>query len=243
MSSDKIYCLLKPWCVDWALQCPRPRTIARLISDASDKMRCVPETFSGRKRKKRCSAPRERIEKGFKAQFPGHCVAMDTIVYLINGKRYYVFTAIDHHSRFALAVGSHRARSRDAAAFAQLVETLFPCPITKVLTDNGSEFDKDFAEYWQDRDITHCHTDPRCPKMNAHDERFNCTIQEEFVDYHEDLLVEALKQFNDVLFEYLGRYNFRRPHYSLGYQTPAQRLASSSPNLSNMSWHRTREQQ
>ena len=38
--------------------------------------------------------------------------------------------------------------------------------------------------------------------------------------------MEDLAQFNDVLFEYLGRYNFRRPHQGLGYKTPAKQLAS-----------------
>ncbi len=63
--------------------------------------------------------------------------------------------------------------------------------------------------------------------MNVVDERFNRTIQEEFVAHHEDILVSYLARFNDVLFEYLGRYNFRRPHQSLAYKTPAQQLASS----------------
>ena len=60
-----------------------------------------------------------------------------------------------------------------------------------------------------------------------------------FVAHHEDILMEDLALFNDVLFEYLGRYNFRRPHQGLGYKTPAKQLASFCPHLSNMSWHRT----
>ena len=31
--------------------------------------------------------------------------------------------------------------------------------------------------------------------MNAHNERFNRTIQEQFVDYHEDLLFTDLEGF------------------------------------------------
>ena len=63
--------------------------------------------------------------------------------------------------------------------------------------------------------------------------------KEEFVAHHEDILVKDLTLFNEVLFEYLGRYNFRRPHQGLVYKTPAQQLASFCTNLSNMSWHRT----
>ena len=75
--------------------------------------------------------------------------------------------------------------------------------------------------------------------MNAIDERFNRTIQEEFVAHHVDILEEDLALFNDVLFEYLGRYNFRRPHQSLDYKTPVKQLASFCLYLSNISWHRT----
>ena len=34
-----------------------------------------------------------------------------------------------------------------------------------------------------------------------------------------------LALFNDALFEYLGRYNFRRPHQGLDYKTPPKQLA------------------
>ena len=61
--------------------------------------------------------------------------------------------------------------------------------------------------------------------MNAVDERFNRTIQEEFVAHNEAILVKDLALFNEVLFEYLGRYNLRRPHQGLAYKTPAQQLA------------------
>ncbi len=44
--------------------------------------------------------------------------------------------------------------------------------------------------------ITHWWTYPRSPKMNAHVERFNRTLQEQFVDYHTDLLFDDLAAFN-----------------------------------------------
>ena len=94
--------------------------------------------------------------------------------------------------------------------------------ISQVLTDNGSEFQGDFDAYLQQHNIKHCYTYPHCPKMNAIDERFNRTIQEEFIAHHVDILEEDLALFNDVLFEYLGRYNFRRPHQSLDYKTPVK---------------------
>ena len=47
----------------------------------------------------------------------------------------------------------------------------------QVLTDNGSEFLGQFDQYVQQQGWRHCHTHPRCPKMNAYTERFSRTIR------------------------------------------------------------------
>ena len=91
---------------------------------------------------------------------------------------------IDVHSRFAFALATPRRNSQVATLALQIAQTVFPLPITRVLTDNGGEFAKHFAVALEDQGIEHWHTYPRTPKMNAHVERFNRTIQEEFVDYH-----------------------------------------------------------
>ena len=55
---------------------------------------------------------------------------------------------------------------------------------------------------------------PRSPKMNAHAERFNRTLQEQFVDYQEDLLFDDLAAFNQKLADWLLAYNTVLPHHS-----------------------------
>ncbi len=170
-------------------------------------------------------AHRERLGRNLHTQFPGQCVAFDTVVRFIGTTRRYIFTATDHASRFA-----------------QLVQTLFPAPIRQVLTDNGSEFLGAFDQYAQQQGWRHCHTYPRCPKMNAYNERFNRTIQEEFVDYREDLLLDDLPGFNDHLLGYLQRYNGERPHYGLNYLTPCQSIAKLLPDLSRSWWHHTTDE-
>ena len=92
LGSVKLYHLLKPWCDEQQLTCPKPRTIARLIADAPDKMRMVPAKLAG-KRHPQTRKHLERLGKDFKAQYPGHCIAMDTIVCFVNRTRYYLFTA------------------------------------------------------------------------------------------------------------------------------------------------------
>ena len=162
-----------------------------------------------------------RKPKDFKAQHPGHCVALDTIERFIHGCRRYVITFEDLYSRFAFAWSTTSHASKAAEEFFRFCQMVFPVPFEYVLTDNGSEFKKHFAERLSELHLTHYHTYPKTPKMNAHCERFNRTIQEEFVDYHAHALLEPAK-FNVILMEYgLVWFNTERPHYALELQSPS----------------------
>nr|WP_249419432.1 integrase core domain-containing protein [Hydrogenophilus thiooxidans] len=72
--------------------------------------------------------------------------------------------------------------------------------------------------------LTHYWTYPKSPRMNAHCERFNRTIQEQFVDWHEELLFTDLELFNQKLGQWLIDYNTVLPHHSLGLKAPVQWL-------------------
>lgn len=48
LSKEKIYPFLPSFCQDKQLPCPKPRTIGRIIADASDKMRRIPVKLSSR---------------------------------------------------------------------------------------------------------------------------------------------------------------------------------------------------
>ena len=104
---------------------------------------------------------------------------------------------------------------------------------------NGSEFAGAFDEYAKQQGWRHCYTCPRYPKMNARNERFNRTVQEEFVEYFEYLLPDDLPAFNEQMLSCLQRFNGERPHQGLGYPTPTQTIALQIPNLSKMWWPHT----
>lgn len=59
---------------------------------------------------------------------------------------------------------------------------------------------------------------PRTPKDNAVCERFNRTVQEEFLATGR--MTTDCDSFNRQLTEWLIEYYFRRPHASLGYVSP-----------------------
>ena len=105
-----------------------------------------------------------------------------------------------------------------------------------MLTDNGSEFKKYLRQLLEENQITHYHTYPKTPKMNAHCESFNGTIQEEFVDYHVNLLFDDVTAFNEEMKEYLIFYNTKRVHWAFkNKMTPFDVLAGSEYYVSKLS--------
>ena len=214
LGKDKIHPLLKQYTETINLKCPSVPTIGRLISDLGG-LRICPQKITGMgkivkvKRNKATRKP-----KGFKALYPGHCIALDTIEKQKNGKRMYILTAIDLYSRtcFALATRSHA--SQTMAHFLYLISEIFPYQIKNILTDNGSEFKKYFTLLCEEKVVTHFHTYPRTPKMNAHCERLNRTLQDEFIDYNINLLFSDITKFNKGFEEYLEFYNTKRVHHA-----------------------------
>jgi transposase InsO family protein len=230
LGKEKIHPLLKEFCVASSISCPGPRTIGRLIKDMGG-LRRFPQKVShfGKIRK----ANRQKVARkplDFKAEYPGHCIGLDTIEEIIHGSRRYVITCEDLFGLFAFAWATSSHASKAAAEFFGLFRLLFPYPVTFVLTDNGSEFKKHFATELLKLQIIHYHTYPRTPKMNAHVERFNRTIQEEFLNYHKGLLLDC-DAFNSELMDWLVWYNTERVHCAFqNKMTPVQFLLSWKPS-------------
>jgi hypothetical protein len=89
----------------------------------------------------------------------------------------------------------------------------------------------------QARQIVHWHTFPRTPKMNVHCERFNRTVQEEFLDVHEELLFYDLPLFNRRLLDWLAWFNSERPHHALQLKTPLDILQDVLASYTSLTPH------
>ena len=74
--------------------------------------------------------------------------------------------------------------------------------------------------------------------MNAHNERFNRTIQEQFVDFYEDLLFTDIDLFNEKMADWLIDYNTIIPHHSLNKKNPVQYLIENHHEC-HMLWTNT----
>lgn len=228
LGEEKVHPLLKKFCDAHTLTCPKPVTIGRLMKDMGG-LRKFPQKISHFGKIKKTNRQKVlRKPKHLKTTHPGHVVALDTIERFVSGCRRYIITFEDIHTRFAFAWCTTSHASLAAKEFFALCQKAFPFPMEFVLTDNGSEFKKHFAEELLRLHLVHYHTYPRTPKMNAHVERFNRTLQEEFVDHHAGLLLYPEK-FNRALMDWLVFYNTERVHGAFGNKLSPMQFLVQSP--------------
>ena len=224
-------------------------TIGRIIKELKEK-REIPDrrsklSFYARTGKFVMSKAKPSYQKlrrgGYYPQQPGDLVQIDSIVIFLDGIKRYLLTAIDLETRFAFAHCYRRLSSKSAADFLEKLRRVTPFSLRRIQTDNGSEFGKHFRQDVQKHKITHFHNYPRHPQSNAHIERFNRTVQEQHVEWHEEELRDP-KEFNRGLVEWLIWYNTKRGHKSLGYQPPLRYYLNNhaqDPAQSKMLWTRT----
>jgi len=148
----------------------------------------------------------------------GHLVQIDTIVLHLFGLKRYIITAIDLFGKIAFARVYKNPSSYSAADFLKRLNFLLDDRIVNIQTDNGSEFAKCFERACLNLKINHYFSRARTPEDNAVLERFNRTLQEEWLDSGN--FCEDIDQMNKRLTEWLIFYNFKRRHYSLNNLSP-----------------------
>lgn len=178
-------------------------------------------TFETRvKAKRKTKYAKLRTRKSPKVKEPGY-IEVDTIEIRLLGRKYYFISLIDIFTRFAqVELIRRQATLYTRDAFIKF-QSNYHHQIHTVQTDNGSEFLKLFHKYLEEQDIKHVFIYPNSPKINGVVERFNRTVQEEFINRSVDFGVDN-QRFNRKLTKYLNWYNQKRPHSSLNYQSPIQ---------------------
>jgi putative transposase len=159
------------------------------------------------------------------------CVQIDTVTRHIQGTKRYTVTAINTTTRQAYAKTYSNHSSLPAAQFLKECATVFPA-FTTIQTDNGSEFAGHFTSAAKALNLTHYHIYPRCPDQNAYVERFNRTLDEEFLRLHTRLLRDDVGRLNEKLAGYLTWYNTTRPHHGLGLLSPMEYIESITSGVS-----------
>lgn len=232
LGKDKLQILLNKQCRKQGYSQLSVSTVGRLVTKLQkagqlpNRRQLTLMARTGRLIDKRGSKPKlKKARRGsFRPQAPGDLLQVDCVIKIIAGLRRYVISAIDYQSEFAFSYGYTSLSSRSATDFLVKLRQVAPFAIVRVQTDNGSEFYKHFHAATEKLGITHFWNYPRSPKMNAKIERYNRTVQEEFVDWHLDDFALELDSFNNQLMDWLLWYNTERPHWTLKLKTPMQYL-------------------
>jgi putative transposase len=178
------------------------------------------------KRKRAQNNPKKRITTMQKEKKINHLWHVDTVLLTrMQGGYRYLITAIDDISKLAYARLYSTHSSKKAADFLRRLHYLTEGEIINLHHDNGSEFKKDFEKACVELSLPQWYSRVRTPKDNAVLERFNRTIQEEFVELT-DCTVEDIMLFNQKLTDWLIEYNSIRPHKTLDYLTPLEYIDS-----------------
>ncbi|GAC1600338.1 MAG: hypothetical protein NVS3B29_00630 [Candidatus Saccharimonadales bacterium] len=145
---------------------------------------------------------------------------MDTVHFVdwSTGQRFYLYTIIDLHSRWAYAEVHDKLSQAMSLQVALRAQVKAGFRFAMMQTDNGPEFQRYFHDMLAARQITLRHSRVRHSNDNAHVERFNRTLQDECVSSY-PLRRNVTQQRLD---EYLDYYNNGRRHMGIKLRRPAE---------------------
>jgi transposase InsO family protein len=145
----------------------------------------------------------------------------------------FVHVMVDDHSRLAYAevFQGKGENARQAIAFLSRGLRFFAdhgIRVERVMSDNGAGYiSTAHAIACRSHGVRHTRIRPRRPRTNGKAERFIQTLLNEWA-YLRPYRSSAERERQ--LGVYLERYNFRRPHGSLGKQPPGSRLTNAARN-------------
>jgi len=170
--------------------------------------------------KNRKKTKRLRIKHSFHPNYFGYILS-DSVERITDGIKDYFISAIDAKMKFSLTLRYKRLTSENMRDFYLRFKEVYPGKIKMWQSDNGPEnlglFD---AELKKDH-IPHYFIYPRCPKIDTFIERYNRTLQDEFIDPNLNTIHDK-GVFGHKLSDYIVYYNSQRPHHSLNLKSPLQ---------------------
>ena len=118
----------------------------------------------------------------------------------------YIITAVDHASKLGYARMYKNKSSKVAADFIYRLNYLVQHEMENIQTDNGSEFKNYFEKAVKKLNINRYFSRVKTPKDNPEIERFNQTLEYEWL-YNSNLDLNR-DTFNKNLTSWLIEYNF-----------------------------------
>jgi transposase InsO family protein len=191
--------------------------------DGSESQACSASRKHGLLLKHKRRRKRRGIGSGIpcKAEFPNHVWAYDFLEDRTEtGRKLRILTIEDEFTRESVSMEvEYRMNAKFVAATLLKVFEERGSPVF-IRSDNGSEFiARDLMVMLKVSGVTARHIDPGSPWQNGFNERLNGSVRDECLNletFHNRDHARALVKV------YARHYNDRRPHSSLGYQTPVE---------------------
>lgn len=146
---------------------------------------------------------------------------IDAIIIWWYGQRRIIFTALEEITKIAFARVYSTNSSGYAEDFLKRLMYLVEGRVDIMHQDNGAEFQGEFEKACSRLNILQIYSRPYTPKDNPALERFNRTLQDEWLDFSEVGLDDILEANLDLT-TWLVKYNSYRPHEALDLDTPLE---------------------
>jgi transposase InsO family protein len=144
----------------------------------------------------------------------------------------FVHVCIDDASRIAFSQLKKDERKASAVAFLKAAVAYYESlgvKVQRVMTDNGSCYrSRAFAKVCKRLGLKHIRTKPYTPKTNGKAERF---IQTSLREWAYACAYDTSDERAAELPRWIHRYNWHRPHGSIGSKPPITRLGLAGNNL------------
>ena len=222
LGKEKIKPLLDEFCQSNGVKTISESTIGKVINRHKLFHQKAVRVYHDPSIKRLIKQKRIRVKRSPRHEDFGHIIA-DTVHRVTDGVTDYFYNAIDAKLKFALTLNYKRLNSKNMKDFYERFRTVYPLQIKDWQTDNGSENLGEFDKALHKAAIPHLFIYPRCPKINSIIERYNRTIQEEFIDNYLDIIHDK-SLFHKQLADYMLFYLTKRIHKSLDKMTPVDYL-------------------
>lgn len=189
-------------------------------------------------RRKKTTTPKKRKIKGHKKRYelpiPGMRLQLDVkyVPEFVEDRRVYNYVIVDECTRLRFAYAYPELNHHMTVDFLERAKNFFPFPIFCIQTDNGFEFtyslnpnsrslEHPMDQWCQENAVEHRLIPPGVKELNGKVERSH-RIDEQY--FYWKAPTASLKAFNKAQEKWLRKYNCERPHGSLTYQTPLEKL-------------------
>jgi len=224
IGKEKIKVFLDIYCQEKEIKSISESTIGNIIKRHNffyqDLRKTYHDPSSKWAQKKRKKTKRLRVKHSPKPNYFGYILS-DSVERITDGVRDYFISAIDAKMKFSLTLPYKRLTSENMKDFYLRFKEVYPSKIKIWQSDNGSENLGLFDQQLKKDKIPHFFIYPRCPQIDTYIERYNRTLQDEFIDPNL-YTIHDKGVFGQKLSDYIIYYNSQRPHHSLNLKSPLQ---------------------